>query len=102
VVKRATGPTNGEPVEMGLIIAGADPGVVDTVATRVMGVHPLYFGHIRMANEYGIGTYEDIEVVGDFQVLLIKGSRVTLLPFIVSGRPRLTCFSGSGILSPYV
>jgi len=65
VVKRATGPTNGEPVEMGLIIAGADPGVVDTVATRVMGVHPLYFGHIRMANEYGIGTYEDIEVVGE-------------------------------------
>lgn len=59
------GPLQGEPVEMGLIIAGADPVAVDTVAGRCMDFDPLHFGHIRMAKEYGIGTYEHIEVVGE-------------------------------------
>jgi len=59
------GPIMGEPVEMGLIIAGSDPVAVDTVGIRCMDFDPLHFGHIRMCKEYGIGTYEHVEVVGE-------------------------------------
>ena len=76
MVKRATGPTNGEPVEMGLIVAGADPVAVDTVAIRVMGLYPLNFGHTRKPKEYGIGKYEDIEVVGE----MIEGFKKDFTP----------------------
>jgi uncharacterized protein (DUF362 family) len=59
------GPTAGEPVEMGLIIAGADPVAVDSVGTMCMGFVPWHYGIIRTCKEYGVGTYDDIEVVGE-------------------------------------
>jgi len=61
------GPADGDPVEMGLIIAGKDPVAVDTVTALVMGFAPEKEGCIAAAAKAGIGTDDlnKIDVVGE-------------------------------------
>jgi len=61
------GPADGEPVEMGLIIAGKDPVAVDTVTALVMGFEPMEYGSINAAAKANIGTDDltEIDVVGE-------------------------------------
>lgn len=56
----------GDPVKMGLIIAGKDCVAVDTVGAAVMGFAPDEVRHITLAEHYGLGVsnLQDIEVVG--------------------------------------
>jgi uncharacterized protein (DUF362 family) len=51
-----SGPINGTPVQMNLIIAGTDPVATDATACRVMGFNPYEIKHIRKAYERGIGN----------------------------------------------
>lgn len=60
-----SGPSQGDPVQMDTIIAGADPVATDATAARIMGFDPHAIKHIRRAHENGIGEIDDIEVVGD-------------------------------------
>lgn len=63
------GPLGGEPIEMNLIIAGADPVAVDAVSTAVMGFNPKNIGHITMAAKHGLG-------VADLDQIVVKGERI--------------------------
>jgi len=63
------GPLGGEPIEMDLIIAGADPAAVDAVSTAVMGFNPKNIGHITMAAKHGLG-------VADLDQIVVKGERI--------------------------
>jgi uncharacterized protein (DUF362 family) len=58
--------TSGNPVEMNLVIAGADPVAVDSVGAAVMGMKPTDVKHLVLAAEKGLGTcrLEEITVVG--------------------------------------
>jgi len=64
VAMEGKGPTDGTPVKMNLIIAGRDPVATDATAVRVMGFDPHEVSHIRSANQKGLGSIDDIEVVG--------------------------------------
>ncbi|MEM1540112.1 MAG: DUF362 domain-containing protein [Candidatus Bathyarchaeia archaeon] len=59
--------TNGRPVEMNLVIAGADPVAVDAVGAAVMGVSPTEVKHLVLAEKKGLGTcrLDEIEIVGE-------------------------------------
>lgn len=59
--------TSGNPVEMNLIIAGADPVAVDAVGAAVMGIQPTEVKHLVLAERKGLGTcrLENIEVIGE-------------------------------------
>ena len=61
------GPVMGQPVEMGLIIAGKDLVAVDAVTVAVMGHEPMDDGCVRAAVDTGIGIADlkKIEVVGE-------------------------------------
>jgi uncharacterized protein (DUF362 family) len=59
------GPSDGIPVKMDLIIAGQDAVATDATASRVMGFDPHEISHIRRAQEKGLGTIDDIQVVGE-------------------------------------
>jgi len=61
------GPLLGEPVQTGVIIAGARPASVDAVCSRVMGFDPSQISHIKLCSEGGLGTLdpEKINVVGE-------------------------------------
>lgn len=59
--------TSGNPVPMGVVIAGTDPVAVDAVGSAVMGIDPLEVKHLRLAEAKGLGTchLEQITVLGE-------------------------------------
>jgi len=61
------GPTTGDPVELGVVIAGEDALAVDMVASAVIGWGPLDAGTNFLAAERGIGpsSLDGIEVLGE-------------------------------------
>ncbi len=61
------GPTTGDPVRLGLIIAGEDAVTVDMVASAVIGWDPFDTGTNFLAAERGIGptSLDGIEVLGN-------------------------------------
>ena len=67
VAMEGFGPIDGDPVEMGLIIAGKEPVAVDAVTSAVMGFKPQDDGCISAAAESGIGIADlaKIQVVGE-------------------------------------
>ena len=65
IAMEGKGPVHGTPVKMDTIIASIDPVAADTIASRVMVFEPEEIDHIKWSHESGIGSMEDIEVVGD-------------------------------------
>ena len=59
------GPVRGRPVELGVIVAGRNIVSVDGVCCRLMGLNPCDVPHIHGAAGLGVGSYDDVEVVGD-------------------------------------
>jgi len=59
--------TSGNPVEMGIVIAGTDPVAVDAVGAAVMGISPAEVKHLSLAAEKGLGTssLDEITVLGE-------------------------------------
>jgi len=66
VAMEGEGPTTGDPVDLGLIIAGEDAVAVDLVASAVMGWDSLEVGTNFLAVERGLGplSIDEVEVVG--------------------------------------
>ena len=60
-----SGPIDGMPVKMNLIIAGTDTVATDATACRVMGIDPHEIKHIRRAYEKGLGNIDDVRVIGE-------------------------------------
>jgi uncharacterized protein (DUF362 family) len=59
------GPSDGTPVKMDLIIAGKDVVATDATASRVIGFNPHEISHIRRAEEKGLGTIDDVQIIGE-------------------------------------
>jgi uncharacterized protein (DUF362 family) len=60
-----SGPIDGAPVKMDLVIAGTDAVATDATACRVMGIDPHEIKHVRMAYEKGLGNIDDVQVIGE-------------------------------------
>ena len=60
-----SGPIDGTPVQMNLIIAGTDVVATDATASRIMGFDPHDIKHIQRAYEKGLGNIDDIQVTGE-------------------------------------
>ena len=61
------GPTNGELVNMNVIIAGTNPLATDMVAANVMGFEPEEIPHFVLANKIGMQpqSLDEIEIRGE-------------------------------------
>lgn len=57
----------GNPVDMGIIIAGEDVVAVDAVASAVIGFHPMEIDTTKLADEHGLGEgdMDSIQVLGE-------------------------------------
>lgn len=57
----------GNPVDMGIIIAGKDVVAVDAVASAVIGFHPMEIDTTKLADEHGLGEgdMDSIQVLGE-------------------------------------
>ena len=66
------GPQSGDPVKMNVIIASADPVAVDAVFCRLVHLDPgLVHTNVHGQN-YGVGTYENIEVLTETGEITIE------------------------------
>jgi len=59
------GPTKVDGIYHGIVIASPDPVAADSTGTSCMGRNPDRYGYLRIAQEIGLGTYKDIQVVGN-------------------------------------
>jgi len=59
------GPTGGEAVPLHVALAGTDPVAVDATAARIMGFNPEDIGYLVFGQEEGLGTFQDIELIGN-------------------------------------
>lgn len=59
------GPSSGETVNPGLLVAGTDPVAADAIAARLMGFHPRDIPSLRLCCERGLGEIDEnrIEVI---------------------------------------
>lgn len=64
VAMEGRGPTDGSPVKMDLVIAGKDAVATDATTARIMGLDPHEISHIRTASQKGLGSIDEIEIVG--------------------------------------
>lgn len=66
VAMEGLGPTQGTPVNMGLIIVGKDPVATDSIAALIMGFDPRLIPTLKMAADRGLGVNDPayIEVRG--------------------------------------
>ena len=51
---RGSGPIDGEPCEIGVVIAGSDAGVVESATVSLMGLDPAKIRHLRLAAAEGL------------------------------------------------
>lgn len=61
------GPTHGEPVNLGALVASRDTLAADAVAATIMGIESLEIEYLKLAAETGLGRTElsKIEIVGE-------------------------------------
>ncbi|MCJ7761913.1 DUF362 domain-containing protein, partial [Candidatus Bathyarchaeota archaeon] len=59
------GPIDGAPVKMDLVIAGKNVVATDATGGRVMGINPYDIPHLRRASEKGLGSIDDVDVLGE-------------------------------------
>jgi uncharacterized protein (DUF362 family) len=85
------GAFHGKPVASDLIIAGKDGVAVDAVGGMCMGALPWMIGGIRECNNAGIGSYENISVVGT----KLEDATIWYMPVPPGKHPDLTA---SGVL----
>lgn len=66
VAMEGSGPSGGDPVPTGRIIAGTNAVAVDAVMSRIMGYPPEEVHHLRIASRRGLGPLdpEAIEIIG--------------------------------------
>ncbi len=62
-----SGPSSGDPVDLGVAIASADFLAADVVATAIMGFDPDEVGYLHYCKlgGLGVGDLDDIEIVGN-------------------------------------
>jgi uncharacterized protein (DUF362 family)/Pyruvate/2-oxoacid:ferredoxin oxidoreductase delta subunit len=67
IAMEGEGPTNGDPVNLGLIIVGEDSVAVDIVSSALMGWNPMDVGTNFLARKRGIGpkSLNEVEVLGE-------------------------------------
>ncbi len=68
------GPTTGDPVKLGLLIAGEDALAVDIVASSIIGWDPMEVGTNYLAFKRGLGSRKmnDITIVGEDPSAVMK------------------------------
>lgn len=65
VAMEGNGPRNGNPVKMNVLLMSVDPVALDTVFCRLINLNPMIIPTITYGQKYGLGSYENIELIGD-------------------------------------
>ncbi len=56
------GPTNGDPIELDIILGSTDPVALDATAMRLVGLDPQKARHVTLAYEFKQGNFKEEEI----------------------------------------
>ncbi len=65
IAMEGTGPVYGDPVEMNMVLASQNLVACDTICAQLIGLDPRQIEHLQMAEQCGLGSSREIELVGD-------------------------------------
>lgn len=65
VAMERNGPRNGDPTKMNVILVSTDPVALDSVFCRLVDINPEIIPTITFGEKGGLGSYHDIELIGD-------------------------------------
>jgi len=65
IAMEGNGPRNGTPKPMNVLLFSADPVALDATVCRLIDLDPHLVETLVYGEEYGLGTYTNIEYVGD-------------------------------------
>lgn len=65
IAMEGNGPRNGEPTPMNTILISTDPVALDAVFCQMIDLDPLKLPTMIYGKEYGLGDYENIEIIGE-------------------------------------
>lgn len=65
VAMEGNGPRNGNPTPMNTILVSTDPVALDAVFCKLINVKPEIIPTITYGQKYNLGSYQNIELVGD-------------------------------------
>lgn len=77
------GPTRGDTVDLGVILASDNVVEADVVMARIMGIPPENVPHIRLAVERGLGKFHGIEMLGVPMARVVRPFRHIHIPGLV-------------------
>jgi ferredoxin len=89
------GPRSGKPRKIGVLIFSTDPVALDATVCRLVNLRPEEIPTLKYGQEMGLGTYQNIEVVGDSLASLIR-------PDFNTGRPLAFSFKNPWIRNQIV
>ena len=72
IAMEGNGPRNGNPVKMNVLLISTDPVALDTVFCKLIDLNPLSIPLITYGQKYGLGSHNDIEILGDDYLKLIN------------------------------
>ena len=73
------GPRNGDPRHVGVLLFSTDPVAIDALGCRIMALDPALVGTCVWGDAWGLGSAQDIEIVGD-QLPVLPDYRVNRAP----------------------
>jgi uncharacterized protein (DUF362 family)/ferredoxin len=97
------GPGSGDPVDLGLIIAGADASAIDAVSCRIVGLDPTLLYTLDEAGKArrGVTDLSDIAVVGNrLDDICVTGFRFPATGPLISAIPAVFTRAARRILTP--
>ncbi len=97
------GPGSGDPVDLGLVIAGADASAIDAVSCRIVGLDPGLLYTLAQAKKarMGVPDLSDITVAGSrLEDISVTGFRFPVTGPITAGVPAVFTHLARRILTP--
>lgn len=81
------GPRGGDPRQMNVLLVSTDPVALDATMCRMMDLDPRLVGTNVYGQRYGLGTFEDIELLGDpIEQFIVPEYVVNRSPASTTGR----------------
>lgn len=85
------GPMNGDPIKMNVLLLASDPIALDATVCQMINLNPEYSFTITEGEKAGLGSYHDIELVGDalesFMMPQFNINREPVVNFNISNIP---------------
>lgn len=102
IAMEGNGPRNGDPVPMNVLLISTDPVALDTVFCKLIDISPMLIPTITFGQMYGLGSYENIEIIGeDIEPLVNKEFNIERVELKKEDSMKLS-FLKSVIRKPYI